>query len=414
MRNNVLLLLVTVFSGASLAEVPESPVTLDFDETPVTRIFYYLAGFRDLNLVIAPGVTGSLSLRLHNVAWSRAISLVSEMAGVRTRLDENILRVFPEIPAEGESGRRNAGDHSSTAMVTRRFTLRNTDVASIKPLLMGDRAGLMSTSGRISANSRANMLIVRDTAESVRKISEWLDSYDVAIPQIEITAHIITISEESLRELGVEWGHPGERPQTDPGALSVLNIPLAVTPATFTAGMTLTRINGQLLSLELSALEQEHQAEIIASPRLITSHGNMASIKQGTEIPYVVTQGKNETATVEFKEAVLGMQITPEVLGEGNIRLTIQLSQNVPGKALQKGNNVPISIDKQEISTRVTVRDGQTLALGGIFQQNQNRQRNKVPFLGEVPFLGQLFRHDARQQNKRELVIFITPRLIFP
>ncbi len=406
--------LLIFFTGMGQAAVPDSSVTLDFEETPVTRIFYYLAGFRDLNLVIAPGVTGTLSLRLHDIAWPRAIALVSEMAGVRTVMDDNILRVFPEIQGEGEGGRGNKGDHASLPVITRRFTLRHTDVASIKPLLMGERAGLLSTSGRVSANSRANMLIVQDTAESVRKISEWLDSYDVAIPQVEITAHIITISEESLRELGVEWGAQSDLLPTETAALSVLNIPLAVTPASFTAGMTLTRINGQLLSLELSALEQEHQAEIIASPRLITSHGNMASIKQGTEIPYVVTQGKNETATVEFKEAVLGMQITPEVLGEGNIRLTVQLSQNVPGKALQKGSNVPISIDKQEISTRVTVRDGQTLALGGIFQQNQNNQRNKVPILGDVPFLGQLFRHDAYQQNKRELVIFITPRLIFP
>lgn len=412
MRSNILLLMLVFSAGAGLAAAPDSPVTLDFEETPVTRIFYYLAGFRDLNLVIAPGVTGTLSVRLHDIAWPGAISLVAEMAGVRAVLDENILRVFPE-KQEG-AGRRNTSEKTSSPIITRRFTLRNTDVASIKPLLMSDSVGLLSPAGRISANIRANMLIVQDTAESVRKISEWLDSYDVAIPQVEITAHIITISEESLRELGVDWGQQGELPQTGQGALPVLNIPLSVTPASFTAGMTLTRINGQLLSLELSALEQEHQAEIIASPRLITSHGNMASIKQGTEIPYIVTRGKNETATVEFKEAVLGMQITPEVLGEGNIRLTIQLSQNVPGKALQKGSNVPISIDKQEISTRVTVRDGQTLALGGIFQQNQNNQRNKVPFLGGIPFFGQLFRHDARQQNKRELVIFITPRLLFP
>ena len=412
MKSNNLISLLIFFTGMGQAVVPDSPVTLDFEETPVTRIFYYLAAFRNLNLVIAPGVTGTLSLRLHDITWPGAILLVSEMAGVRAVLDDNILRVFPEIQDEG--GRRNTRDHPSSPVITRRFTLRNTDAASIKPLLTSDSAGLLSPAGHISANTRANMLIVQDTAESVRKISEWLDSYDVAIPQVEITAHIITISEESLRELGVAWGQQGERLQAETGALSVLNIPLAVTPASFTAGMTLTRMNGQLLSLELSALEQEHQAEIIASPRLMTSHGSMASIKQGTEIPYVVTQGKDETATVEFKEAVLGMQITPEVLGGGNVRLTIQLSQNVPGKALQKGSNVPISIDKQEISTRVTVRDGQTLALGGIFQQNKNNQRNKVPILGDIPFFGQLFRHDSRQQNKRELVIFITPRLIFP
>ena len=258
------------------------------------------------------------------------------------------------------------------------------------------------------------MLIIRDTGPALVSIAQWITLFDIPVPQVEITAHIVTISEEQLRELGVGWGLGGVSSVNDILASPSLDIPLSVESAFFSAGMTLARINGQLLNLELSALEQENQIEIIASPRLITSHGNVASIKQGTEIPYIVSQGRNENATVEFKEAVLGMQITPEVLGEGNVRLTIRLSQNVPGKALQKGNNVPLSIDKQEIETKVTIQDGQTVALGGIFQQQTNNQQNKVPVIGELPAIGRLFRQDVSQQTKRELVIFITPRLVFP
>ncbi len=403
------ILLLLTASGRALADPVPDPVTLDVEDMPVAQIFYRLAEFQQVNLVVAPGVSGNLSLRLQQVKWPQAVALVAEMAGVKAVLDGNILRISPEDIPGGQRGEPGFPDSKTAALITRRFVLNNTDVAELLPLLKSEQAGLLTPSGRILNNSRVNMLVVQDTPQAIAKVAAWLNEFDVPLPGIEITAYIVTISEEQLRELGVDWGQGSGTAAGEAG----LNIPLAVESPAFSAGMTLTRINGRLLRLELSALEQENQVEIIASPRLITSHGNMASIKQGTEIPYVVSQGKNETATIEFKEAVLGMEITPEVLGGGNVRLTIRLSQNVPGKALQKGNNMPLSIDKQEIETRVTVQDGQTLALGGIFQQNNNQQ-NKVPWLGDLPVIGALFRNDVSQQTRRELVIFITPRLIFP
>ncbi len=403
-------------ASASASDVPVSgnTITLDFEATPVDQIFYHLAEFRQVNLVIAPGVNREISVRLFQVDWPQAVSLVAEIAGVHAELRQNILRVSPEPPEKPTEGHSGQPGKNRVPLKTRRFILRYTDVSEIRPLLQNDRSGLLSPDGRISLNSRANMLIVQDTESALADIAQWIKVFDVAIPQVEITAHIVTISEEQLHELGVQWGLAGSTRVDDILSSPTLNIPLQAESPFITAGMTLTRLNGKMLNLELSALEQENQVEIIASPRLITSHGNAASIKQGTEIPYVISQGKEDTATVGFKEAVLGMKITPEVLGEGNLRLTIHISQNVPGKALQKGNNVPLSIDKQEIETKVTIQDGQTLALGGIFQQHQSHQQNKVPGLAQLPAAGRLFRRDMSQQTKRELVIFITPRLIFP
>ena len=408
------LCLLACIASASASSASSNTITLDFEATPVDQIFYRLAEFRQVNLVIAPGVNREISVRLHQIDWPQAVSLVAEIAGVQAELRQNILRVSPVPPKKQEQELAHLPEKNRVPLKTQRFILRYTDVNEIRSLLQNERSGLLTPNGRISLNSRSNMLIVQDTESSLADIAQWIKVFDVAIPQVEITAHIVTISEEQLNELGVNWGLTGSTLVDDILSSPTLNIPLQAESPFITAGMTLTRLNGKMLNLELSALEQENQVEIIASPRLITSHGNPASIKQGTEIPYVVSQGKDDVATVEFKEAVLGMKITPEVLGEGNLRLTIRISQNVPGKALQKGSNMPLSIDKQEIETKVTIQDGQTLALGGIFQQHQSQQQNKVPGLAELPVAGRIFRRDVSQQTKRELVIFITPRLIFP
>ncbi|EBU6092593.1 DNA uptake porin HofQ [Salmonella enterica] len=164
--------------------------------------------------------------------------------------------------------------------------------------------------------------------------------------------------------------------------------------------------------VELSALEQKQQLDIIASPRLLASHLQPASIKQGSEIPYQVSSGESGATSVEFKEAVLGMEVTPTVLQKGRIRLKLHISQNVPGQVLQQADGEVLAIDKQEIETQVEVKSGETLALGGIFSRKNKSGSDSVPLLGDIPWLGQLFRHDGKEDERRELVVFITPRLV--
>ena len=197
-----------------------------------------------------------------------------------------------------------------------------------------------------------------------------------------------------------------------PGQLTTLNSGLAVTNATGRLGFNIGRINGRLLDIELSALEQKQQLEIIASPRLLASHMQPASIKQGSEIPYQVSSGESGATSVEFKEAVLGMEVTPVVLANGRVRLKLRISENTPGQVLQQAEGETLAIDKQEIETQVEVNRGETLALGGIFSQKHKTGSQRVPGLGGLPLLGQLFRHDGKERERRELVVFITPRLV--
>lgn len=196
-----------------------------------------------------------------------------------------------------------------------------------------------------------------------------------------------------------------------PPGIKNLNIDVPLKNPVIAATFQVASINSRLLDLELSALEQENQVDIIASPRLITSHQQTASIKQGTDIPYQVSD-KKETVSIEFKEAVLGMEVTPTILGNDKIKLKLKISQNMPGMTVKRAEIEALAIDKQEITTQIIVNNGETIVLGGIFQQKNNKRMDKVPGLGNIPFLGALFRQDFSQQRRRELVIFITPKLI--
>lgn len=393
----------------------KSPLSLAFDEAPVGQVLQALAAWQQLNLVVAPEVEGTLSLRLENVSWDRAIALVARMAKVTIEQQENVLLVWPESSVleqqrQLEKAREKA--EGERPLITEVLALAHADASTVSSSLLAERAKLMSDRGSVTVDTRTNSLLLRETKPALAAIRRWVQALDVPLEQIELAAHIVTVNEESLRELGVRWGLSGEEQITRALRASQFSVNLPVTEAALTAGFTLARLDGRLLDLELNALEQENKLEIIASPRLFTSHQQTASIKQGTEIPYEVSTGNNGNTRVEFKEAVLGMEVTPVVQHDGRILLKLHLSQNVPGRTMRSGEGEYLAIDKQEIQTQVTLKDGQTLALGGIFQRENADGQRKVPLIGDIPIVGSLFRYDIHQQKRRELVIFITPRLI--
>lgn len=389
-------------------------LSLTFDDAPVERILQALADYQNTNLLIAPGVEGRLSLRLDNVGWERALALVTQLAKLTVVQEEGVLLVYPEswqqLQAQQEKVEREE-EKQQTPLEQQTVTLHYASASDIYRSLQAERS-LMTPRGSVTVDSRTNSLLLRDTAEALRDTERWLKALDLPLEQVELAAHIVTINEEHLRELGVNWGTSPAEVVTQALRNPLLEIPLAVSNPAFRAGVTLGQVSGELLNLELSALEQENQIEIIASPRLFTSHQQTASIKQGTEIPYEVKSGNSGATAIEFKEAVLGMEVTPVVLGNGRIQLKLRLSQNLPGRSLNIGDNQVLSIDKQEIETQVTLRDGETLALGGIFQQQRTQSEKRVPWLGDMPLLGNLFRQQTDEQKKKELVIFITPRLV--
>ncbi len=366
-----------------------------------------------MNLLIAPGVEGRLSLRLDDMPWRQALSLVTRLAELTVVEEENVLLVYPDSWRQLKEQQAQAVSAQQEPLALRAVTLRYASATEVYRSFQGERQALMTPRGSVTLDARANALLLRDTPTALSDAERWLRALDVPLEQVELAAHIVTISEERLRELGVSWNLPaGAEAVTDALRNPRLAIPLAASSPGITAGVTLARVGGRLLDLELSALEQENQVEIIASPRLFTSHQQKAMIKQGSEITYEVSAGNSGATTIEFKEAVLGMEVTPNVLGNGRIQLKIRISQNVPGRAVQSGDGSVLSIDKQEIETQVTLKDGETLALGGIFQQQRSLGESRVPVLGHIPLLGSLFRHQTAENKKRELVIFITPRLV--
>ncbi|MGC1071758.1 DNA uptake porin HofQ [Pantoea agglomerans] len=413
-RITTLLLLLSCLLPVYAAD--EEPLSLTFDNAPVERILQALADYQQINLMIAPEVEGSLSLRLDNLPWHQALDLVARMAKLTLVEQDNVLLVYPESWQQAQQQAREAEKQSQLQQVPlqqRAVILRYASASEVYASLLSERQSLMTPRGSVTVDKRTNALLLRDSAAALKETERWIRALDLPLEQIELSAHIVTISEEHLQELGVKWGlQAGDAAVNDILHHPRLDVPLAVSSPGISVGMVLARIGGQLLDLELSALEQENQIEIIASPRLFTSHQQTASIKQGTEIPYEVSAGNSGATSIEFKEAVLGMEVTPTISGNGRIQLKIHISQNMPGRSIRTGDSDILSIDKQEIETQVTVSDGQTLALGGIFQQQRTRGQNQVPLLGNVPLIGGLFRQQSDQRKKRELVIFITPRLV--
>lgn len=390
-------------------------LSLAFDRAPIAQVLQALADWQKLNLMVAPGVEGIVSLRLQDVPWQQALALVVKMNKLTVETEDNVLLVYPESWLQDNYQRqkaRQAEAQSALPLETLSLALLHADATAVNNSLQAGRDKLMTPRGSVTVDLRTNSLLLRDTQAALDVTRRWVRALDQPLEQVELSAHIVTISEESLRELGVRWGMSGEEKINSALRASQLRVDLAVTNPAIAAGFTVARLNGRLLDLELSALEQENKVEIIASPRLLTSHQQPASIKQGTEIPYEVSSGSNGSTTVEFKEAVLGMEVTPVVQPNGRILLKLHISQNVPGSMMRSGEGEYLAIDKQEIQTQVTLRDGQTLALGGIFQQHSLKGQRKVPLMGSIPVLGSLFRYDSTEQKRRELVIFITPKLI--
>ena len=398
-----ILLLLLALSEPLWAAAPK-PVTLVVDDVPVVQVLQALMAQENRNLVVSPDVTGSLSLNLTRVPWRQALQTVVTSAGLVLQEDGGIFYVHTAAWQREQQARRLL----EAPLVSHSIPFTWADAADVQK----NAERLLSPKGSLSVDKRTNRLWVRDNQSVVDVLKRWAEQMDLPVEQVELSAHIVTINEKSLRELGVKWNLVEATEAGKVGQVTTLGADLSVASATTHVGFNIGRINGRLLDLELSALEQKQQVDIIASPRLLASHMQPASIKQGSEIPYQVSSGESGATSVEFKEAVLGMEVTPVVLPGGRVRLKLHISENMPGQVLQQADGETLAIDKQEIETQVEVKSGETLALGGIFSQKNKTGSDSVPGLGKIPWIGQLFRHDGKDNERRELVVFITPRLV--
>lgn len=285
------------------------------------------------------------------------------------------------------------------------FPLVSVDAQLVYQQIIQTDLKLLSEKGQASFDTTTNSLIITESKPRMALITEWLKQKDIPQQQVQITAHIVSSTRTALQALGLEWGMLGEmatnphhsrynRYNTEPGKVA-LNI---------------LKLGDGLLEMKLSALEKENLLSIIASPRLVASHQQPASIQQGTEIPYVTNTDKK--SHVQFKDAVLGMEVTPTISRDNKVEMVLKISHNSPDTAITTSQNHHLSINKQEIATSVTIKNNDTLILGGIFQQKQEKTEAGIPFLSQLPLLGNLFTNSFQHIDRRVLIVFITPKLI--
>ncbi len=310
-----------------------------------------------------------------------------------------------------------------------------TDIAD---MIGGDgTVSMLSDRGSITIDERTNSLLIRELADNISVIREIIESLDIPVKQVQIEARIVTVTEGNLDELGVRWGvsstngsfkvggsiesnYPTIQPYNsgdsgdDSSALdNYLNVNLgAASPNASSIAFQVAKLGSDtLLDLELSALQQESKAEIISSPRLITTNKKPAYIEQGTEIPYLESSSSGATS-VAFKKAVLSLKVTPQITPDNRLVLDLSVTQDRPGQVVKTGTGEAVAIDTQRIGTQVLVNNGETVVLGGIFQHSVSNTVDKVPVLGDLPLLGALFRRSYENVGKSELLIFVTPKVV--
>ncbi|WP_081299533.1 secretin N-terminal domain-containing protein [Gilliamella sp. wkB195] len=408
----LMLLSIPCLAEPSISAKKESNdlISMNFYQTDVAIILQALADNKQMNLVMIDDISTKQTIKLKNVDWQKALKVVLNSANLQAEIEDNILFVSksiePEVLAQRELLEQKEQElNQPLTLLT--IPIKHGDPNNLVETIQ--QQGLLSERGRAIVDKRTNSVLITDMSKQFADIKKLVKALDQPIPQVHISAHIVTMNDESMEELGIKWGYLGKSSQF----FNQLDVDLGVVNPSSSVGFNLAKLSGSLLNLELSALESENQLEIIASPNLLTANQNMASIKQGTEIPYEVSTGGNGSTSIEFKQAVLGLEVTPKIVADKQMILDLYITQNTTGRSIKRRDGgEALAIETQEIKTQVKVKDGETVVLGGIFQQVNSNGKKKVPGLAQVPIIGNAFKYNAKKNQKRELVIFITPQLV--
>jgi type IV pilus assembly protein PilQ len=419
-------------------------LTLNFQDIDVRSVLQLLADTSGQNIVVSDSVNGNLTLRLQNVPWDQALDIVLRTKGLDKRRQDNVIIIGPtEELATREKAELAA--HKEVQELSPTHTefmqVNYAKVSDLAKLIKTTNAkdSMLSPRGSISVDERTNTLLVQDTSDKLSDIRRLVQTLDVPVKQVLIEARIVIVSDTFERDLGARFGVSTAQ-QNGPGGLlsvsgngaganSILGTGLGGasltgttldnryqvnTPAANTNGsIGISLLGGSyLVDLELSAAQNEGKSETISSPRVITANQKQATIMQGVEIPYQESASSGATTT-QFKDAVLKLKVTPLITPDNRVILDLDVSDDSVGQQVTSatGGSVP-SIDTRQIITQVLVNDGQTVVLGGILDTTKSKSANKVPFFGDIPFLGALFRSTTDINNKTELLIFITPKIL--
>ncbi|MCL4137821.1 UNVERIFIED_CONTAM: hypothetical protein GTU68_031098 [Idotea baltica] len=419
-------------------------LSLNFQNIEVRAVLQLLAEFTGLNLVTSDTVQGSVTLRLKNVPWDQAMDIILKTKGLAKRQNGNVMLIAPatEIAArekqELEAKRQLVELEPLYSEIIEINFAKAANIAEIlnTQLIGAGGMGFLSRRGRVQVDERTNSLLLKDTAEKLAQINELIEQLDIPVRQVLIESRIVIANNDFSDELGVRFGVSAEggnnavsgtlndisvsgdnlttsqaigAPVTNSVATNQgLNVNLPVAAPAGAIGLALAKLPfGTILQLELSAMQAEGKGEIVSSPRVITSNQQTALIEQGTEVPFQEAASSGATA-VSFKEAVLKLEVTPQITPDDRVVMDLKVNKDSVGTIF---NGVP-SIDTRSVETQVLVDNGETVVLGGVYEQTTLNNVTKVPFFGDLPYLGTLFRTRLAQDDKAELLIFVTPKIV--
>lgn len=387
------------------------PLSLNFQDVEVRSVLQVLADYAGVNLVASDAVQGSVTLRLEDVPWDQALDLVLRSKGLARRQEGNVLLVAPAAefaaqPADARMGQ--ALDAQVQPLRRELLPIHHAKAAEMAELLLASLAddGILTGRGSLSVDERTNTLVAYQPADRLAELRQLVAQLDVPARQVTIEARIVEANVDYEKSLGVRWGGPLYVETPRPG--KELFVDLGVERVGSSIGLGLLR-GGVLLDLELNAMEKSGNGEIISQPKVVTADKETARILKGTEVPYQETS-KSGATSVAFREASLSLEVTPQITPDNKVIMTVRVTKDEPDY-VNALNNVP-PIRKNEVNAKVRVADGETIVIGGVYSTSQNNVVDKVPFFGDLPYVGRLFRRDALQEKKSELLVFLTPRIM--
>jgi type IV pilus assembly protein PilQ len=384
----------------------QQKVNINLTRVGLSEALQILADQLELNLIVADDITASTNLKLKDVSWLDAMTSLSKTHGIFIHLQNNVLWVSKSGDNPSES------DERKLELVSVNFAA----ASELAELITQNGQNLSSHQGSITVDERTNTLIINDTEKHRQAIKQLVAELDRPVRQVMIEARMVSLKTNLAKEFGVRWGASSSGLEAttvdDTNFIHGMQISAPVVQPHATVGLNVARLSDDLLlDLELTALEHENKGEIIASPKIFTANQQPAFIEQGTEIPYVESAASGATA-VQFKKAVMGLRVTPKITPNNHVLLDLTITQNTRGDTVSTPTGPAVAIDTQEMGTQVLVKNGETIVLGGIFQTLELKDDSGVPILSSLPLVGSLFKHQRQQQQKRELVIFVTPTIL--
>jgi type IV pilus assembly protein PilQ len=435
------------------------PLSMEFQDVEVRSVLDILAQFTEMNIVANDSVAGNITLRLINVPWDQALDIILKSKNLDKRENGNIILVAPATElAEQEAKELEAQQAVKSYAPLRTEYIRLSyaiaqDVLTLISQGSGSSGGgtsnraddnntLLSNRGTVTVDDRTNTLIIKDVAESIENIHKLISKIDIPVRQVMIEARIVSATDSFSKEIGVRWGilsngaannrsllvggsnqtladlkdfdietttvngQTVSYPSYDITSPDNLNVDLGVSNPAGSIAFGLLSMSDVMLDLELSALQADNRGEVISTPKILTADKQTAKVSSGTQIPYQEASASGATTT-SFKEAALSLEATPNITPDGKIGLQLVITNGTPTII-----NNQVAISEDSISTNVIIEDGQTVVLGGVFKNRTGNEVTKVPFLGDLPYIGRAFRKDVRNNTKEELLIFVTPKLI--